>query len=252
MRYFVKLAYNGSPFFGWQIQPEQISVQEVLEHAFSLLLKEKIEITGCGRTDTGVHAKEYFAHFDIDKMLNESELIRLVFKLNSFLSKEIVIYEIRPVASQAHARFDAISRTYCYYIDTEKNPFTYPYTYRVFEKLDIEAMNGAAVLLLQNKNFESFSKVHTEVHHFECEVTESVWYKENHQLIFRITANRFLRNMVRAIVGTLLMVGKGKIGIREFQDIINQKNRTHAGMSVPAHALFLEKVRYPENVFGKL
>ena len=205
MRYFVKLAYNGTPFFGWQIQPKQISVQEVLEHAFSLLLKEKIEITGCGRTDTGVHAKEYFAHFDIDSKLQESELAQLVFKLNSFLPKEIVIYEIRLVDAQSHARFDAISRTYCYYVDIEKNPFTYPYAYRVFENLDMEAMNRAAALLLQNKDFESFSKVHTEVHHFECEVTESIWYKNGNQLIFKITANRFLRNMVRAIVGTLLL-----------------------------------------------
>ena len=249
MRYFVKLAYNGIPFFGWQIQPEQISVQEVLEHTFSLFLKEKIEITGCGRTDTGVHAKEYFAHFDFDKILNENELKKLVFRLNSFLPKEIVIYEIRLVSPQAHARFDAISRTYCYYVDIEKNPFTYLYAYRVFEKLDIEAMNRAAALLLQNKDFESFSKVHTEVHHFECEVTESMWYKEDKQLIFRITANRFLRNMVRAIVGTLLRVGKGKIDVEEFQNIINQKNRKYAGMSVPAHALFLEKVRYPEDIW---
>ena len=249
MRYFVKLAYNGTPFFGWQIQPKHVSVQEVLERAFSLLLKEKIEITGCGRTDTGVHAKEYFAHFDIDKTLQEDELSQLVFKLNSFLPKEIVIYEIRIVALQAHARFDAISRTYCYYIDIEKNPFTYPYAYRVFEKLDIEAMNRAAALLLQNKNFESFSKVHTEVRHFECEVTESVWHKEGNQLIFRITANRFLRNMVRSIVGTLLLAGKRKIEVEDFQNIINQKNRSFAGMSVPAHALFLEKVCYPESIW---
>ena len=252
MRYFVKLAYNGTPFFGWQIQPQQISVQEVLEHTFSLLLKEKIEITGCGRTDTGVHAREYFAHFDIDRTLYENELTQLVFKLNSFLPKEIVIYEIRLVSPQAHARFDALSRTYCYYLDIEKDPFTYPYSYRVFEKLDIETMNQAATLLLQNKNFECFSKVHTEVHHFECEVTESIWYKENNQLIFRITANRFLRNMVRSIVGTLLMVGKGKMGIEEFQKVIDVRDRRNAGMSVPAHALFLEKVRYHEGVLENI
>jgi tRNA pseudouridine38-40 synthase len=249
MRYFVKLAYNGAPFFGWQIQPKQISVQEVLEHTFSLLLKEKIDLTGCGRTDTGVHAREYFAHFDIDRILQENELTQLVFKLNSFLPKEIVIYEIRLVSSQAHARYDAISRTYCYYIDIEKDPFTYPYSYRVFEKLDVEAMNQAAALLLQNKDFECFSKVHTEVHHFECDVIESAWYRDANQLIFKITANRFLRNMVRAIVGTLLIVGKGKITLNEFQDIINQKDRKNAGMSVPAHALFLEKIRYPKDIW---
>ena len=249
MRYFIQLAYNGTPFFGWQIQPEQISVQKVLEDAFSLLLKEKIEITGCGRTDTGVHAREYFAHFDTDRTLYESDLTQLVFRLNSFLPKEIVIYEIRLVHPQAHARYDALSRTYFYYIDIEKDPFTYSYAYRVFEKLDVEAMNKAAALLLHNKDFESFSKVHTEVRHFECDVMESVWHKEGNQLIFKITANRFLRNMVRAIVGTLLMVGKGKIGITEFQEVINQKNRSHAGMSVPAHALFLEKIRYPESIW---
>ncbi len=249
MRYFVKLAYNGTPFFGWQIQPEQISVQEVLENAFSLLLKEKIGLTGCGRTDTGVHAREYFAHFDLEQELNREEAVQLVFKLNSFLPKEIVITEIIKVSPQAHARFDALSRTYRYYVDVEKNPFTFPFAYRVFEPLDVETMNEAARLLLQNRDFTSFSKVHTEVANFECNIMESFWYKKDNQLVFTITANRFLRNMVRAIVGTLLRVGKGKMGVEGFQDVINQKNRSSAGMSVPAYALFLEKIRYPEEIF---
>jgi len=244
MRYFVELSYNGTSFFGWQRQPKQITIQEVLEDAFSLLLNSKIELTGCGRTDTGVHAKQYFAHFDYDKQLLENHCNRLQHRLNAFLPKDIVIHRIFQVIDNLHARFSAVERTYRYYVATTKNPFQYQTTYRVFEKLDLDALNVAAALLLTNKDFTSFSKVDTDVNNNLCEVTIACWEQQNEQLVFTITANRFLRNMVRAIVGTLLLVGKGKISIEDFQEIILQKNRCKAGISVPAYALFLERVSY--------
>lgn len=252
MRYFMRLAFNGTPFFGWQIQPKNISVQEVIENALTLLLqqpsddgqRERIAITGCGRTDTGVHARDFVAHFDFSEELNEEQRLKLVNKLNSFLPKEIVIYAIEPVADDAHARFDAIDRTYRYYVNIRKDAFNFPYAHRVFEKLDVDKMNEAASLLLKNEDFTSFSKVHTQVNNMRCHVTHAQWEQCDGQLIFTITANRFLRNMVRAIVGTLLLVGKGKITVQDFQDIIEQKDRCKAGDSAPAHALFLEKVRY--------
>ena len=253
MRYFMRLAFNGTPFFGWQIQPKDISVQEVIENALTLLLqrpseedgqRERIAITGCGRTDTGVHARDFMAHFDFPEELNEERRLQLVNKLNSFLPKEIVIYSIDPVADDAHARFDALDRTYRYYVNIRKDAFNFLYAYRVFEKLDMNRMNEAAALLLKNKDFTSFSKVHTQVNNMRCHVTHAQWEQCDGQLIFTITANRFLRNMVRAIVGTLLLVGKGKLSVQDFQDIIEQKDRCKAGDSAPAHALFLEKVRY--------
>lgn len=252
MRYFMRLAFNGTPFFGWQIQPKNISVQEVIENALTLLLqqpsddgqRERIAITGCGRTDTGVHARDFVAHFDFSEELNEEQRLKLVNKLNSFLPKEIVISTIEPVADDAHARFDALDRTYRYYVNIRKDAFNFPYAHRVFEKLDVDKMNEAASLLLKNEDFTSFSKVHTQVNNMRCHVTHAQWEQCDDQLIFTITANRFLRNMVRAIVGTLLLVGKGKITVQDFQDIIEQKDRCKAGDSAPAHALFLEKVRY--------
>lgn len=252
MRYFMRLAFNGTPFFGWQIQPKDISVQEVIENALTLLLmrpdedgqRQRIAITGCGRTDTGVHARDFTAHFDYTEELDENRRIQLVNKLNSFLPKEIVIFNIVPVADDAHARFDALDRTYRYYVNIRKDAFNFPYAHRVFEKLDVDKMNEAASLLLKNEDFTSFSKVHTQVNNMRCHVTHAQWEQCDGQLIFTITANRFLRNMVRAIVGTLLLVGKGKISVQDFQDIIEQKDRCKAGDSAPAHALFLEKVRY--------
>lgn len=253
MRYFMRLAFNGTPFFGWQIQPKNISVQEVIENALTLLLqkpseedgqRERIAITGCGRTDTGVHARDFMAHFDFAEELDEDRRRQLVNKLNSFLPKEIVIFSVEPVADDAHARFDALDRTYRYYVNIHKDAFNFPYAYRVFEKLDVDKMNEAARMLLDNDDFTSFSKVHTQVNNMRCHVTHALWVHKDGQLVFEIIANRFLRNMVRAIVGTLLLVGKGKISVQDFQDIIEQKNRCKAGDSAPAHALFLENVRY--------
>ncbi len=245
MRYFIKLAYNGSPFVGWQMQPNGTSVQSELQRVFSLLLKEKVEITGCGRTDAGVHAACFYAHFDIQKELNTESLKRLLSKVNALLAKEIALFSIFPVADDAHARFGAIDRTYKYYISFDKDPFFYHTTWRQFESLDLDLMNQGAQILLQTSDFTSFSKLHTDVNNNICQVSVAHWYFENNKLVFEITANRFLRNMVRAIVGTLVLLGKHKITLDQFQQIILDKNRSKAGTSVPAHALFLENVRYP-------
>ena len=246
MRYFIHLAYNGSAFFGWQIQPEHPSVQETLETCLSLLLhEERVAVTGCGRTDTGVHASSYYAHFDTEKQFTQDECRQLVHKLNNFLPKEIVIFDLFEVASDLHARFDAESRTYQYHVCTRKDPFKLQFSYHCHRAIDVDKMNEAAVLLLQNEDFTSFSKVHTQVNNFICHVTEAHWDRVDDELIFTVTANRFLRNMVRALVGTLLEVGFGKLSVQDFQDIINRKDRCAAKTSVPANALFLTEVRYP-------
>ncbi len=245
MRYFLHLAYNGAPFFGWQVQPDHPSVQEVLERSLSLLLhQEHIAVTGCGRTDTGVHAADYYAHFELEETLDAEGLKRLRDQLNSFLPKEIAIFDIFPVKPRAHARFDAVERTYQYFVSIRKNPFTFQQRYFSFRTPDIKRMNEAAALLLENEDFTSFSKVHTQVNNFICHVTHAQWVLEGDDLVFTITANRFLRNMVRAVVGTLLDVGFGKLSVSDFQNIINQKDRCKAGISVPADALFLTNVRY--------
>lgn len=242
MRYFMELGYNGAPFFGWQVQPEKETVQGCIENALSLLLREEVAVTGCGRTDTGVNARQFFAHFETEQQI---DLQKLTDKLNSFLPKEIAIYRIFPVKDGMHARFSATSRTYKYYVAVTKNPFRFHYSYRIFQKLDVSKMNEAAAILLETSDFTSFSKLHTQVNNNLCQVTEAHWAMENGLLVFTVTADRFLRNMVRALVGTLLQVGKGKITVEEFRDIIARKDRCAAGDSVPAHALFLEKVCYP-------
>lgn len=244
MRYFIEMSYNGTPFFGWQVQPEQPSVQGVMERALTLLLREPIAVTGCGRTDTGVHARQFFAHFDFIQLFDNEQLAELTDKLNSFLPKEIAICRIFPVADDLHARFSAKSRTYKYYVAVQKEAFRFHYSYRVFQKLDVDKMNAAAKLLLDTEDFTSFSKLHTQTATNICHVSEAHWQMEDGLLVFTITADRFLRNMVRAIVGTLLDVGRGKMELAQFQDIINQKNRCAAGTSVPANALFLQKVEY--------
>ena len=244
MRYFMELGYNGAPFFGWQVQPGKETVQGCIENALSLLLREEISVTGCGRTDTGVNARQFFAHFETEQPIEPS---RLTDKLNSFLPKEIAIYRIFPVEEGMHARFSAVSRTYKYYVAVTKNPFNFHFSYRIFQKLDVEKMNEAAAILLETSNFTSFSKLHTQVNNNLCRVTEARWEMEDGVLVFTVTADRFLRNMVRALVGTLLQVGKGKITVGEFKAIIARKDRCAAGDSVPAHALFLENVRDHKN-----
>ena len=241
MRYFMELGYNGAPFFGWQVQPGKETVQGCIENALSLLLREEVSVTGCGRTDTGVNARQFFAHFETEQQI---DLQKLTDKLNSFLPKEIAIYRIFPVEEGLHARFSAVSRTYKYYVAVTKNPFNFHYSYRIFQKLDVAKMNEAATMLLETNDFTSFSKLHTQVNNNLCHVTEARWAMEDGVLVFTITADRFLRNMVRAVVGTLLQVGKGKITLEEFKAIIARKDRCAAGDSVPAHALFLERVVY--------
>ena len=241
MRYFMELGYNGAPFFGWQVQPGKETVQGCIENALSLLLREEVSVTGCGRTDTGVNARQFFAHFETEQQI---DLQKLTDKLNSFLPKEIAIYRIFPVEEGIHARFSATSRTYKYYVAVTKNPFNFHYSYRIFQKLDVAKMNEAATMLLETSDFTSFSKLHTQVNNNLCRVTEAHWAMEDGVLVFTVTADRFLRNMVRALVGTLLQVGKEKITVEEFRDIIARKDRCAAGDSVPAHALFLERVVY--------
>ena len=241
MRYFMELGYNGAPFFGWQVQPGKETVQGCIENALSLLLREEVSVTGCGRTDTGVNARQFFAHFETEQQI---DLQKLTDKLNSFLPKEIAVYRIFPVEDGIHARFSATSRTYKYYVAVTKNPFNFHYSYRIFQKLDVAKMNEAATMLLETSDFTSFSKLHTQVNNNLCRVTEAHWAMEDGVLVFTVTADRFLRNMVRALVGTLLQVGKEKITVEEFKAIIDRKDRCAAGDSVPAHALFLERVVY--------
>lgn len=241
MRYFIHLSYNGKNYCGWQRQPHSLSVQEELEKAMSLLLREPIALVGAGRTDTGVHARNYFAHFDYTPPLPHN----LVNKLNSFLPKEIAIKDIFSVSDSAHARFDATSRTYQYFISLEKNPFLYEQSYYLFQSLDISLMNEACKILFEFNDFQCFSKSNTDVKTYICELKEAHWRQEEGLLIFRITADRFLRNMVRAIVGTMIEVGNKKISLTEFRSIIESKNRSKAGFSVPGNALFLEEITYP-------
>ena len=247
-RYFVYLAYNGSSYHGWQIQPNGISVQEVLEKSFSTLLKQPIAITGAGRTDTGVHANMMVAHFDSHTAIDDCT--RLIGKLNAFLPQSIAIFAIKQVQPTAHARFDALSRTYQYHITTQKNPFIHQVSCKVPPTIDVNKMNTAAEKLLQYADFTSFSKLHTDVKTNICTIHQAQWTQvSDTEWVFTIQADRFLRNMVRAIVGTLFDVGNGKITIEEFCAIIEQKNRCAAGTSVPAHALFLVDVAYPTTIF---
>ncbi len=243
-RYFVRLSYKGTHFHGWQIQPNALTVQEVLQKAFSLILKEDIAITGAGRTDTGVHAVNYIAHFETVNKI--SDLKQLLFKLNSFLNNEIAIHDIYPVSKDIHARFSAISRTYEYRIHTNKNPFLNDTSLYVYEKLDFEIMNNVAKILFDYKDFTSFSKLHTDTKTNFCKIYKAEWIKRDEQYIFIISADRFLRNMVRAITGTLFDAGKGKITENDFRKIIEEKNRSAAGVSVPAHGLFLTEIKYSE------
>ena len=242
MRYFIELAYKGKNYFGWQRQPKQISVQEVLEEKLSVLLREKIDIVGAGRTDTGVHAKQMYAHFDYS---GEIQLEKFTFKLNSFLPKDISVYKIFKVEENAHARFDAISRAYEYHIHIGKNPFLSEGVFQIYHDLDLDKMNEAAKLMYDYTDFKCFSKSKTDVRTYNCDVMNAVWERKDNQLIFHVKADRFLRNMVRAIVGTLLEVGVGKKTIEDFKQVLESRDRTKAGTSVPAQGLYLTEVVYP-------
>ena len=241
MRYFIKFSYNGTNYHGWQSQPNAVTVQETLSKAVSTILNSQIELMGAGRTDTGVHAKIMYAHFDTEAPI---QVENVVHKLNSFLPKDIAIYDIILVDDQAHARFDAKKRTYEYHIHNTKDPFLTDLSWYYNAKLDTNAMNEAAKLLLFHTDFECFSKVNTDVNTFNCKVTLAQWVQVENKLIFTISADRFLRNMVRAIVGTLINVGLHKITIDQFKSILESKNRSEAGFSVPAHGLYLTEVVY--------
>ncbi len=245
MKKVLKLSYDGSPYHGWQKQLNARSVQQEIEEKLSLLLGENIETLGCGRTDAGVHALEYYAEFEHSNPWKTGNIK----KLNQMLSDEIAIHQVLEVDDNFNARFDAVSRTYQYWITQTKNPFLNKKALYRYGNLDLEAMNNAAELLKNYTHFECFSKVNTDVKTFRCEVKKAYWYEKNGVLIFEIEADRFLRNMVRAIVGTLLDVGMHRINIQDFKNIIESNNRSKAGRSVEAYALYLVQVKYPEHFF---
>ena len=241
-RYFIHLAYNGANYCGWQIQPQSPSVQAELERCLSLKLGQSVSVTGCGRTDTGVHARNFYAHFDMEAPIADCE--ELSFRLNAFLPMDIVVYRIFEVDPELHARFSALSRTYHYQIARGKDPFHQWDAFQFTGQLDVERMQAAADILKDYTDFTSFSKLHTQVMTNNCRIMEARWMEDDGLLVFRIQADRFLRNMVRAIVGTLLEVGRGRMTLEEFRETIEKKDRCSAGESVPAQGLFLEEVAY--------
>lgn len=245
MRYFIELSYNGAAYHGWQIQPDAISVQEVLEKALSVLLKSTISIMGAGRTDTGVHAKQMYAHFDVDTVFNS---VDLVYKLNAFLPRDIAIHDLFKVKDDVHARFHATSRMYLYRLSVQKNVFNVNQAYYVKQKVNVENMQEAAKILLEYNDFQCFSKSKTDVKTYLCQIMKADWTLVNGELHFTIKADRFLRNMVRAIVGTMINIGLGKIQVQDLHHIIKSKNRSNAGFSVPAHGLYLIEVEYPKDI----
>jgi tRNA pseudouridine38-40 synthase len=245
LRYFIQLSYNGKDFHGWQNQPNAITVQEVIEDALTKLLRAPIEIVGAGRTDAGVHAQMMIAHFETDQALNDN----LVFKLNSFLPKTIAIQSIKAVKEDAHARFDALSRSYIYRISLVKDVFNFEQSYFFKNKLNVDKMNRAAKILFEYKDFQCFSRSNTDVKTYNCKMMHAQWSVDGDELIFEISADRFLRNMVRAIVGTMLDIGVGKMKVEALHDVIQSKDRSNAGASAPAHGLYLTNIEYPNTVY---
>lgn len=246
-RYFIELAYDGTNYHGWQIQPNGSSVQETLMKALATFLRQEVEVVGAGRTDAGVHARRMMAHFDIDRELDG---VQVTDKLNRLLPPDMAVYRVVPVKPDAHARFDATYRKYQYHVTTCKDPFSRQYAWRLFHPLDFEKMNEAARTLFDYTDFTSFSKLHTDVKTNNCRIMHAEWTQvSDTEWVFTIQADRFLRNMVRAVVGTLVEVGRGKLSIDGFRRVIEQKDRCSAGSSVPGHALFLVDVGYPEELF---
>jgi tRNA pseudouridine38-40 synthase len=244
MRFFLKIAYRGTAYHGWQVQDNAHTVQAEMNEKISILCGEAVNVVGCGRTDTGVHAREFYLHFDLKKPLPFSNK-DFVYKLNRFLPEDIAVYGAWEVPAGAHARFDAVSRIYRYYVSLQKDPFAREIAMAYTGKLNVKAMQQAAGFLLDYEDFTSFSKLHTQTATNICHIVEAKWEVRDSQLVFTITADRFLRNMVRAIVGTLLEVGRGKLNPEDMKTIIEAKDRSKAGYSVPAQGLFLERVKYP-------
>ena len=247
MRYFIYLEFDGTAYSGWQIQPHSPSVQQTLEEALTLFLREKVSVTGAGRTDAGVHAAQMVAHFDLE---TPQDCAWMVNKLNGILPPDIAVHRIVPVKPDAHARFDATSRTYKYYVTLNKSAFHREYSWYLVNEPDFNLMNNAAKTLLSTVDFTSFSKLHTDTKTNDCHVTQAEWEKlPDGRWVFTITADRFLRNMVRAIVGTLMEVGRHRLTVDGFRQIIENKDRCSAGDSAPAQGLFLHRIEYPDDIF---
>ncbi len=247
-RYFIKLAYNGARYHGWQIQENAVTVQQVITDAIRRMWIRDFKMIGCGRTDTGVNASQFYAHFDLEEEKSTVELDHFTQRLNRYLPDDIVIFRIFPVQAHLHSRYDAISRTYEYRIHTFKDPFQINFSLYLPKMPDVELMNRGGEMLKEYEDFTSFSKFNEKRKTNLCSVTEARWITEGHRLIFRITANRFLHDMVRAIVGTMIELGEHKISIDDFRSIIESKNRCNAGESVPAKGLYLTRVEYPGGI----
>ncbi|MCB0762580.1 MAG: tRNA pseudouridine(38-40) synthase TruA [Flavobacteriales bacterium] len=243
MRFFLRLAYRGTHYSGWQVQPNALSVQEVINKQLSLLLRSEIETVGCGRTDTGVHARDFYLHFDFKSLPFAPQDV--VYKLNGMLPDDIAVYEVIEVPAEAHARFDATNRGYEYHLHTVKNPFIQGLSAFVRYNLDLELMNKACELLLRTSDFAAFCKSGSDVHTTLCEVRKAQWTRTEQGMVFEIEANRFLRNMVRAIVGTMIDLGRGHISLEDFHAIVQSGERSKASASADACGLFLTKVQYP-------
>lgn len=250
MRYFIELQYDGSPYFGWQRQKEQRSVQQTIEQALTTLLRSDVEITGAGRTDTGVHARYYVAHFDVEQAIDDAE--QLCYKLNKLLPKSIAVMSVTKVSDEAHARFSAREREYRYYLEPRKNPFTLHTTWQYPVPLDLEAMNRAAEVLLQEEDFTTFAKLNSNNKTNICHIRKACWeITESGVWCFTIRADRFLRNMVRAIVGTLVDVGRGRYTVEEFEAIVSSRDLSRCSTGAPAQGLFLSDVSYPAELFER-
>ena len=243
MRYFITLSYDGTRYHGWQIQPEGVTVQQLLQDALATLLRQHVTVVGAGRTDAGVHARQMVAHIDVDGEINDVD--QLTYKLNRFLPYDISIQNVRLVSDDMHARFSAVRRRYRYFIHTEKDPFQKKYSCELHYELDYELMNVAAAQLKTYSDFGAFCKSHSDVKTTVCTVTKAHWVEyESNAWYFEIEANRFLRNMVRAVVGTLIEVGRHRMSLSQFDQVVREGRRTGAGESMPANALFLECVEY--------
>lgn len=248
MRYFLEFSYRGTAYNGWQKQNNALGIQQVLEEALGKVLRMPVELTGSSRTDAGVHAEQQFAHFDLTEAVADADL--LIYKLNALIPKDVAVQRIICVGDEVHSRFAATHRKYEYRITYHKNPFLIDLATQMRPSLDVPLMNEAAALLLIHNDFESFSKIHTNVSNFRCTITESRWAESDEMLVFHVKANRFLRGMVRALVGTMLEVGRHKMTVAEFEQVILSRNRKNAGAQAPAEGLFLVEVGYPESLFN--